>query len=134
MKTRQIKIVDILSERKDWVTGKELSAILEVSDRTIRSDINAINCELKDAIEASVRYGYRLKEDASGVNQIQNDDLIPQSLEERCNFLIKRLFRYKKIGYISKMVNSRNRINEKIIFLHVSNTEEICDLMHSFLD
>lgn len=100
MKTRQIKIVDILSERKDWVTGKELSAILEVSDRTIRSDINAINCELKDAIEASVRYGYRLKEDASGVNQIQNDDLIPQSLEERCNFLIKRLFRYKKINII----------------------------------
>lgn len=40
----------------------------------------------------------------------------------------------KDIGYISKMVNSRNRINEKIIFLHVSNTEEICDLMHSFLD
>lgn len=39
-----------------------------------------------------------------------------------------------KDGYISKMVNSRNRINEKIIFLHVSNTEEICDLMHSFLD
>lgn len=100
MKTRQIKIVDILSERKDWVTGKELSAILEVSDRTIRSDINAINCELHDVIEASVRYGYRLKEDASGVNQIKNDDLIPQSLEERCNFLIKRLFRYKKINII----------------------------------
>ena len=40
----------------------------------------------------------------------------------------------QKEGYISKMVNSRNRINEKIIFLHVSNTEEICDLMHSFLD
>ena len=37
-------------------------------------------------------------------------------------------------GYISKMVNSRNRINEKIIFLHVNNTEEICDLMHSFFD
>lgn len=51
-------------------------------------------------IEASVRYGYRLKEDAFGVNQIQNDDLIPQSLEERCNFLIKRLFLYKKINII----------------------------------
>ena len=38
------------------------------------------------------------------------------------------------IGYISKMVNSRNRINEKIIFLHVNNTEEVCNLMHSFLD
>ena len=44
------------------------------------------------------------------------------------------VWKYKNIGYISKMVNSRNRINEKIIFLHVSNTEEICDLMHSFLD
>ena len=41
---------------------------------------------------------------------------------------------YLRYGYISKMVNSRNRINEKIIFLHVNNTEEICDLMHSFLD
>ena len=39
-----------------------------------------------------------------------------------------------RIGYISKTVNSRNRINEKIIFLHVNNTEEICDLMHSFFD
>ena len=38
------------------------------------------------------------------------------------------------LGYISKMVNSRNRINEKIIFLHVNNTEEVCNLMHSFLD
>ena len=40
----------------------------------------------------------------------------------------------KTKGYISKTVNSRNRINEKIIFLHVNNTEEICDLMHSFFD
>ena len=40
----------------------------------------------------------------------------------------------KNVGYISKMVNSRNRINEKIIFLHINNTEEICNLMHSFLD
>lgn len=58
-------------------------------------------------IEASVRYGYRLKEDAFGVNQIQNDDLIPQSLEERCNFLIKRLFLYKKIN----IIDLQNEIN-----------------------
>lgn len=29
------------------------------------------------------------------------------------------------LGCISKMVNSRNKINEKIIFLHVNNTKEI---------
>ena len=45
---------------------------------------------------------------------------------------IKEVHKIK--GYISKMVNSRNRINEKIIFLHINNTEEICNLMHSFLD
>ena len=47
---------------------------------------------------------------------------------------INKKFITKYIGYISKMVNSRNRINEKIIFLHINNTEEICNLMHSFLD
>lgn len=40
---------------------------------------------------------------------------------------------HKTKGYISKMVNSRNRINKKIIFLHVNNTEEICNLMHSLI-
>ena len=54
--------------------------------------------------------------------------VIVSSLDE--NMVLKHINK----GYISKMVNSRNRINEKIIFLHVSNTEEICDLMHSFLD
>ena len=58
-----------------------------------------------------------------------NNSLFPVIL----GVTIFELFKRKK-GYISKMVNSRNRINEKIIFLHVSNTEEICDLMHSFLD
>jgi lichenan operon transcriptional antiterminator len=78
MKTRQIKIVDILSERKDWVTGKELSAILEVSDRTIRSDINAINCELHDVIEASVRYGVRVRRKS------------PKSVSRKQPILVKR--------------------------------------------
>lgn len=54
--------------------------------------------------------------------------------EEILNEAIESMKELLKKGYISKMVNSRNRINEKIIFLHVSNTEEICDLMHSFLD
>ena len=48
------------------------------------------------------------------------------------NFFLEQF--HKLLGYISKTVNSRNRINEKIIFLHVNNTEEICDLMHSFFD
>ena len=48
------------------------------------------------------------------------------------NFFLEQF--HKLLGYISKMVNSRNRINKKIIFLHVNNTKEVCNLMHSFLD
>ena len=61
--------------------------------------------------------------------------LTPSEFFEKCfnDTLTENDFDFSK-GYISKMVNSRNRINEKIIFLHVNNTEEICDLMHSFLD
>lgn len=39
MQIRQKKIVEILKEKKDWITGKELSTMLSVSDRTIRNDM-----------------------------------------------------------------------------------------------
>lgn len=40
---RQEQLLAILSERQGWVTGKQLSSLLNVSDRTIRSDVEAIN-------------------------------------------------------------------------------------------
>lgn len=40
---RQEQLLAILSEKQDWVTGKQLSSLLNVSDRTIRSDVEAIN-------------------------------------------------------------------------------------------
>lgn len=43
MNNRQTNIVRILGEQKEWITGKELSKLLNVSDRTIRSDIDNIN-------------------------------------------------------------------------------------------
>lgn len=96
MRDRQKKILDILNERRDWVTGKELSRILEVSDRTIRSDMGLINGKSPGLIEASVRYGYRLKDDAGEFDSIKNDN--PQSLEERRNYILKKLFSSKKIN------------------------------------
>ena len=42
MQMRQKKILQILKEKKDWITGKELSTILSVSDRTIRSDMEQL--------------------------------------------------------------------------------------------
>ena len=33
---RQLNIIDILNDNNTWITGKEISNILNVSDRTIR--------------------------------------------------------------------------------------------------
>lgn len=99
MRDRQKRILDILNERRDWVTGKELSRILEVSDRTIRSDIGLINGKCGGLIEASVRYGYHLKEDAGELETIDKNNN-PQSLEERCNFILKKLFSSKRVSLL----------------------------------
>ena len=60
MQIRQKKIVEILKEKKDWITGKELSTMLSVSDRTIRNDMELLRKECEGLIESSVRYGYRI--------------------------------------------------------------------------
>ena len=39
---RQEKIVLLLNDTKAWMTGKEISKLMQVSDRTIRSDMRSI--------------------------------------------------------------------------------------------
>ena len=56
MNNRQQRIIDILHDYDEWVTGKELASMLSVSDRTIRSDIEHINKEYEcTLIEANRR-------------------------------------------------------------------------------
>lgn len=58
---RQEQILAVLSEKNQWITGKSLSAMMKVSDRTIRSDIETINREIEASpIESNVRLGYRI--------------------------------------------------------------------------
>ena len=60
---RQNQIIDILNNDNNWITGKELAKLLNVSDRTIRSDIDVINkfydCLL---IKSNKRLGYQIDE------------------------------------------------------------------------
>ena len=61
MTDRQEKLLRLLESQNTWITGKELSQILKVSDRTIRSDIDAMNHEYDlPLIESNIRKGYRL--------------------------------------------------------------------------
>ena len=85
----------------------------------------------KDSLKYFIRGMFRK---AYGVSFSDSSSIISQIKRTVPFYSTKVEKNYKGKGYISKMVNSRNRINKKIIFLHVSNTEEICDLMHSFLD
>lgn len=71
MNNRQQRIIDILHDYDEWVTGKELASMLSVSDRTIRSDIEHINKEYEcTLIEANRRKGYHLDEMLTSVKGI----------------------------------------------------------------
>ena len=98
---------------------------MNLSDEFKKEKFNEWMEQVKDWSIANGKYKHAMHVVGSGLSYA---DLDKSGLPDRA--IVGELNK----GYISKMVNSRNRINEKIIFLHVSNTEEICDLMHSFLD
>ena len=97
---RQNRVVDLLREQDCWMTGKEIAAYLQVTDRTIRSDIDTINehygCAL---IESNIRHGYRLDKNISLEAHVKmSDDYIPQTGEERRKWLLQELlFKSKKL-------------------------------------
>ena len=96
MQARQKRILEILNEKKGWITGKELSTMLSVSDRTIRNDMEMLRKECSGLIESSVRYGYRINQEiseksSSGQGSTPQRESIPQTSEERCKYIIEKL-------------------------------------------
>ena len=96
MQTRQKRILEILKEKKSWITGKELSTMLSVSDRTIRNDMESLRRECEGLIESSVRYGYRinrkvLEKKDTGYGSPGRRKGIPQTSGERCKYIIEKL-------------------------------------------
>ncbi|WP_243145638.1 HTH domain-containing protein, partial [Clostridium neonatale] len=100
---RQLNIIDILNDNNTWITGKEISNILNVSDRTIRLDISTINtyynCLL---IESNRRFGYKVNKLLLHKQDIKTKDIIPQNSHDRCVYIIKELlFKSQEINLIS---------------------------------
>ena len=91
MSTRQKKIIEILKEKNNWITGRELSSMLGCSDRTIRNDIDQLNKSYKGIIESSVRYGYRIIQEVLAESDIEVIEIVPQDSEERRKYIIKKL-------------------------------------------
>lgn len=54
-------IINVLYEQADWCTGDKLAQFVQVTTRTIRSDIKEINERYGELIASHKRLGYRLK-------------------------------------------------------------------------
>ena len=92
LKKRQNNIIDILNDKEEWLTGKALAQMLNVSDRTIRSDIQTINREYqREMILSNKRLGYKLDEKAISDMELVTNNIIPQTPQERCIWIIKEL-------------------------------------------
>lgn len=91
---RQEQLLALLAERKEYMTSRQLAELLQVSDRTIRSDVDAINRSMEiPAIESNVRQGYRLAPDAKMpvLPKEKAGDDIPQTPGARCIYIIQKL-------------------------------------------
>ena len=57
---RQEQLIKLLTEKKEWMTSRELAGYFRVTDRTIRSDVDAVNRQGDHPlVESNVRKGYR---------------------------------------------------------------------------
>lgn len=100
---RQEQLLAILSGREEWMTSRQLAGLLQVSDRTIRSDVESINKHMSPPpIESNVRQGYRICEDArisTGQAPTDQGASIPQTPGARCAYIIQKLlFEVKELN------------------------------------
>lgn len=92
--SRKRQLLLLLEKQGSWLTGKELSQMLNVSDRTIRSDIESINRDAQvPLIESNIRKGYCLNQEAINNLKIKNqkENQIPQTSKERCRYILHQL-------------------------------------------
>ena len=95
---RQERLLELLMETQDWMTSRQLAQLLHVTDRTIRSDVDAVNRQAGlMGIESNVRRGYRAVRRQEQEERPKRDSRdgagtdIPQTPGARCIYIIQRL-------------------------------------------
>ncbi len=92
LNNRQNKLIQILTQLQDWMKNKELAVLLGVSDRTVRSDIAAINQSQEEPlIESDSQRGYHIRAEAPIVKAQGEQENIPQDAHGRCRYIIQKL-------------------------------------------
>lgn len=96
---RQNMIMTIMNNQKDWIVGKDLAKLLNVSDRTIRNDIAAINEFYVDTmIESNIRKGYRIQGEKVKRFIEETKKEIPETGEERRWLILKTLVEHNQVN------------------------------------
>lgn len=96
---RQNMIMTIMNNQKDWIVGKDLAKLLNVSDRTIRNDIAAINEFYADTmIESNIRKGYRIQGEKVKRVIEETKKEIPETGEERRWLILKTLVEHNQVN------------------------------------
>ena len=100
---RQKKIIQYLNEAATWKNGKVISQVMNVSDRTIRSDIESINrCFGSGFIQSNQKKGYLISKKVDLSQLEMNTQSIPQTPRERCIYILNKLLtNTKSIDLIS---------------------------------
>ena len=96
---RQNMIMTIMNNQKDWIVGKDLAKLLNVSDRTIRNDIAAINEFYADTmIESNIRKRYRIQGEIVKRFIEETKKEIPETGEERRWLILKTLVEHNQVN------------------------------------
>ena len=86
---RQKKLLTALRTQETWVKSTALASALAVTTRTVRNDVNSINCIHPGLVESSAS-GYRLALEAKLPSSVFASDKFAGP-EERTTFLLSRL-------------------------------------------
>lgn len=103
---RQQKILRILeSQPQSWIRGREIAKMLNVSDRTIRTDIDIINKSFPAAVIASNRHkGYALLDKSQKpMKPFDREHETQKTPEERVNFIIRKLLFHENEQNLSNL-------------------------------
>lgn len=90
MREKHLALIRILVDREEWVTAKQLSLQLHISERSVKNYIGEINYFENSLIEGS-RKGYRIKRERGRELLGRQQGSLPETPGERVNYMIAQL-------------------------------------------
>ncbi len=92
MRNKELKVIEYLQEQKDWTNSNQICLALSISRRTLQTYVKNINNDHYNLILSS-RDGFKLSDNELVDEFIkeENNDSIPQSVEERRKYIYKSL-------------------------------------------